>query len=155
MSHSIELTKTIPSVRNFISPSSLRRGLPRKQQLLHAQTMWIIRGFLLIPLALALAWLALSPTARAVDPPPDRGYPVQNTAEGDDALYSNTIGFGNTANGFDALFSNTTGDENTATGNAALYSNTTGSQNTANGYEALYSNTTGISNTANGFQALH
>ena len=39
-------------------------------------------------LALALAWVALSPAARAVDPPPDGGYPNQNTAEGEDALLS-------------------------------------------------------------------
>jgi hypothetical protein len=54
--------------------------------------MWIIRGFLLFPLA--LAWFALSPPARAVDPPPDGGYPNFNTAEGHDALLSLTTGRG-------------------------------------------------------------
>jgi hypothetical protein len=34
----------------------------------------------------AFACFALSPTLRAVDPPPDGGYPNSNTAEGDDAL---------------------------------------------------------------------
>jgi hypothetical protein len=43
------------------------------------------RDFLLIPITIALAWLAFSP-ARAVTPAPDGGYPGQNTAEGDDAL---------------------------------------------------------------------
>ena len=56
-----------------------------------------------------LACFALSPTALAVNPPPDGGYPGGNTAEGDDALFNLTIGTGNTANGFEALFSNTTG----------------------------------------------
>ena len=39
----------------------------------------------------------------------------------------------NTANGFEALFSNTTGGDNTATGVNALLNNTTGNDNTANG----------------------
>src|SRR5437899_3816823 len=45
-----------------------------------------LRAFLLIPFLLAC--FALSPTAQAVDPPPDGGYPGQNTAEGTDALFS-------------------------------------------------------------------
>src|SRR5437773_41893 len=57
-------------------------------------------AFLLIPLAFAIAWLALSPTALAVTPAPDGGYPNQNTAEGDDALFSLTSGVNNTAIGF-------------------------------------------------------
>ncbi len=36
------------------------------------------RGFHFVPLAFALAWLSLSPTAEAVDPPPDGGYPGNN-----------------------------------------------------------------------------
>ena len=35
---------------------------------------------------------ALSPTARAVTPAPDGGYPNNNTAEGDNALFSLTTG---------------------------------------------------------------
>src|SRR5204863_438364 len=54
----------------------------------------------------------LSPQARAVDPPPDGGYPNQNTAEGEDAPFSLTTGADNTAMGFDALDSNTTGSDN-------------------------------------------
>jgi len=42
------------------------------------------------------------PNARAVDPPPDGGYPNQNTAEGEDALLSLTSGFFNTAVGYQA-----------------------------------------------------
>ena len=122
-------------------------------------------------IALALLGLALLPTAQAVVPAPDGGYPNENTAEGDDALfglttgsyntangssalYSNTTGSANTANGDVALYSNTTGSANTATGDAALFSNTTGNNNTATGYFALFSNTTGNFNTANGFNAL-
>ena len=108
-------------------------------------------GFLLIPLV--LAWFAFSPAIRAVDPPPDGGYPNQNTAEGEDALFSLTTGFGNTAIGFNALFSNTTGSFNTANGDLALQSNTTGVSNTATG-AALQSNTTGSLNTATGAAAL-
>ena len=78
----------------------------------------------------------------------------QNTANGYQALYSNTTGYQNTANGLNALYSNTTGYYNTANGLNALYSNTTGYNNTANGLQALYSNTTGNNNTANGLQAL-
>src|SRR5437870_10587949 len=112
------------------------------------------RGFLLIALAIALAWCALSPAARAVDPAPDGGYPNGNTAEGEDALFSLTSGTDNTAIGFAALQSNTTGTENTANGASALRFNTTGDENTANGDFALQSNTTGNLNTANGDHAL-
>jgi hypothetical protein len=134
-------------------------------------------GVLLVLLAVALACFALSPTARAVTPAPDGGYPNGNTAEGDnalfsftsppgsgdntaigfDALFSDTGGSANTAVGFQALFSNnsnTEGNFNTATGYLALAGNTTASDNTANGAFALQSNTTGTANTANGFQAL-
>jgi hypothetical protein len=56
MKNPVQLTKAINPVRNSISRPLLRRGLPRKQQLPRTQAMWIIRGFLLIPLALALLW---------------------------------------------------------------------------------------------------
>ena len=150
-------------LRKSIGRSPSRLGSPS------VQPIWIIRGFLLIPLALAC--FALSPTARAVSPAPDGGYPNGNTAEGthalfslttgDDntangsgALYHNTTGFSNTANGFEALYYNTRGYRNTANGGSALYRNTTGTDNTANGDGALSSNTTGFSNTANGSDAL-
>jgi len=71
-------------------------------------------GFLLIPMVLVC--FALSPAVRAVDPPPDGGYPNQNTAEGDDALFSLTTGTDNTAIGFDALYSHTAGFGCTAIG---------------------------------------
>src|SRR5437762_9568778 len=111
------------------------------------------RGFLLIPLV--LAWFALSPSTRAVLPAPDGGYANNNTAEGDDALFSLITGSNNTANGYQALYSNITGSNNTANGYQALYSNITGTFNTASGVGALLSNTTGYYNTANGVYALH
>jgi Chaperone of endosialidase len=103
---------------------------------------------------LAFACVAVSPSTLAVVPPPDGGYPVENTAEGNDALFSLTTGADNTAIGFNTLWSNTTGLYNTATGAFALYSNTTGDYNTATGGLALYSNTSGSDNTAAGFLAL-
>src|SRR5947207_13106642 len=91
------------------SPSRL--GLPR------VQPIWIIRGFLLLPFA--LAWFALSPQARAVCREGcDNSH--GNTFLGDDALHYNTTGFFNTATGFSALYYNTTGYDNTANGFKAL-----------------------------------
>src|SRR5439155_17548714 len=96
-------------------------------------------GLLIIPLALAC--FAVSPAAQAQlpSPTPDGGYPGENTAEGDGALFSLTTGIDNTAIGFDALLSNTSGSYNTATGHGALLSNT-GDFNTANGEGALQAN---------------
>jgi hypothetical protein len=79
---------------------------------------------------------------------------LYNTADGFDALYSNTIGSANTANGTNALYSNTTGSNNTASGDDALHSNATGSANTASGAGALLNNSTGAQNSAVGFNAL-
>jgi hypothetical protein len=104
--------------------------------------------------AFALTCFALSPIVQAVTPAPDGGYPGENTAEGDDALFSLTTGNRNTAIGFEALYSNTSRDRNTATGKTALYSNTTGIRNTASGTAALENNTTGDNNTATGSQSL-
>ena len=65
----------------------------------------------------AVACFGLSPMAQALlpPPPPDGGYPNQNTAEGEDALFSLTTGGFNTAIGSQALYNNTTGNFNTAT----------------------------------------
>ena len=78
-----------------------------------------------------------------------------NTANGYQALYSNTTGYNNSANGYQALFNNTTGTNNTATGNNALFNNTTGYQNTSTGSNTLYQNTTGYYNTAHGQNSLY
>ena len=156
---------TIPLARDSISRSPLPRRSPAT-----VGRRWACRAVVprrrdeggslityhyLLLTVLLLAWFALSPTAQAqLSPPPDGGYPNNNTAEGTDALFSLTTGPDNTALGFDALFSNTTGDSNTATGSIALMSNITGARNTANGFAALNSNTTGERNTATGRAAL-
>ena len=126
-------TTTLP-IRNSINYSPLRRA------------------FILIPLVPIC--FALSPVARAVNPPPDGGYPGFNTAEGTNALFSLTSGTGNTAIGFDALFRNTAGLNNTGIGVQALFHNTHGFENAATGWRALFFNTTGFHNTAAGFEAL-
>ena len=105
-------------------------------------------------IALTLGCFGLSPTARAIDPPPDGGYPNFNTAEGEDALFSLTTGDNNTAVGFDALFSDSTGGRNTAVGSNALQHNTKGVANTAIGLDAMKSNSTGKANVAVGVDAL-
>jgi trimeric autotransporter adhesin len=133
MREPIQLTNTIPSIRNPLGRC---------------------RGVLLIPLALAGFALLPAPKAFGVSPAPDGGYPNQNTAEGANALVSLTTGVNNTAIGFDALLSNTTGPNNTAEGIGALLSLTSGSNNTANGAFALLGNTTGNNNTASGLEAL-
>jgi hypothetical protein len=76
-------------------------------------------------LLVALACFGLLPMAQALlpPPPPDGGYPIRNTAEGDFALLNLTTGTDNTANGFAALFNNTSGSSNTASGSLALFSN--------------------------------
>ncbi len=136
MKHRINLTNPSQSIRRVV-------GQPRTQS-----------RFRLGVLAVGLALLLLIPAARAVSPPPDGGYPNQNTAEGTDALFTLTSGANNTAVGFDALFSNSSGSDNTATGSNTLSSNTTGRFNTGSGSSALQSNTTGEFNTASGYHAL-
>src|SRR5204863_1132 len=130
--------------------TALINSTASSRNLINQPTWW--RVFFLF--LLASLFFALSPTAQAVTPAPDGGYGNGNTAEGDDALFSNTTGSANTATGFQALFSNTTGSANTASGDNALQTNTTGSENTANGVNALRSNSTGNYNTAEGYGAL-
>ena len=66
----------------------------------------------IVLMVLALACFALSPAALAADSAQGGSYPNQNTAEGDDLLFSFTTDADNTAMGFDALDSNTTGSDN-------------------------------------------
>ena len=124
----------------------------------------------LVLVAIALIGSALAGKTQAVNPPPDGGYPGGNTAEGQNALLSLTIGADNTAVGFLSLsavkegkFNTAIGagallfnsaDENTATGAAALLSNTAGNFNTADGAFALSGNTEGAVNTGIGDRAL-
>jgi hypothetical protein len=120
--------------------------------------------------AFTLICFALSPSAQAVVPPPDGGYPNFTTAEGQNALFNLTTGAANTAVGWFSLFSDTAGsfntatgagtllfntaDNNTAFGAAALLFNTIGDRNTAVGAAALLNNTVGAGNTAVGANAL-
>ena len=123
----ITFQTTTLCLRNLMNRSHLRRSLPRKEQLPRAQAMWIVRGLLL--LMLALGCFGLSPQARAVCQ--EGCLTGDNTVLGDDALLNNT-GANNTAIGFHALYSNTggenMGDYNTAIGAQALFSNTTGNR---------------------------
>src|ERR1043166_7365956 len=88
-----------------------------------------------------IGYFGPSPNVQAVSPPPDGGYPLGNTAEGQDALLALTTGTYNTAVGLFSLRSTTNGSFNTATGAGALLFNTA-DQNTATGAGALLSNTT-------------
>jgi hypothetical protein len=126
----------------------------------------------LLPILLTLLSLPLAGhKSQAVSPPPDGGYPGNNTAEGQDALLNLTTGVNNTAVGWFSLKSNRNGQlntavgagtlfsmvhasRNTAVGGAALFSDTNGEDNTAVGALALWSNTTGDLNTAIGDNAL-
>jgi hypothetical protein len=85
-----------------------------------------------------------------IDPNSNR----QTTFFGYQAGMNNT-GLGNSANGYQALFSNTNGNNNLATGWKALYSNTNGNYNNAIGADALFMNTTGSRNSADGCGALN
>jgi uncharacterized coiled-coil protein SlyX len=102
---------------------------------------------------LALVFFVLLQRTQAVSPPPDGGYPGQNTAEGQSALLHLAGGTYNTALGWSSLGFNVTGNLNTAVGAGTLLVNT-GSTNTATGAGALLSNTTGGGNTADGVFAL-
>src|SRR5438876_1110046 len=100
--------------------------------------------------------LTLASSVFAVDPPPGGGYPNENTALGEDALFHlppDATGQ-NTALGFQAMYNNTNGSQNVAVGDAALFSNTLGSGEIAVGYLALHANTTGDGNVAIGAVAL-
>jgi hypothetical protein len=99
--------KTAPFIRSRLGRLQWRRRLP------------------VFAFTFALAWFGLSPTARAVDPPPNGEYLVQDTAEGQGALFRLTTGISNTAIGFKALDHNTTRSFATTNGEAALYSNAT------------------------------
>jgi len=101
-----------------------------------------------------LVCLTLSPRVQAVVPPPDGGYPGNNTAEGQDALLSLTTGVNNTAVGWFSLKSNRNGQLNTAVGAGTLFSMVHASRNTAIGGAALFSDTNGEGNTGVGALAL-
>ena len=138
---------------------------------LECRAMKTMARLLPILLTFALVCFALVQNAQAVNPPPDGGYPGENTAEGTHALFSlaggefntavgwlalqsNTGAWYNTAVGAGALSSNRGEGRNTATGAGALF-NSFGANNTANGAFALYTNSLGSGNTAVGSNALY
>ena len=109
-------------------------------------------------LGIAASICLISPAIGGLNPPPDGGYPGENTALGTlamDNMPASGYGQNNTAVGYSTLLNNSSGTSNAALGANALSSNTTGGGNTANGMASLYSNTTGSLNTASGFQALY
>src|SRR5262249_723542 len=110
----------------------------------------------ILPLLIAsvLACNGLLQKAQAVVPPPDGGYPGNNTAQGQNALLSLTTGVNNTALRLFSLKSNRNGQLNTAVGAGTLFSNVAANRNTAIGGAALFSDTNGERNTAVGDQAL-
>ena len=77
----LQAQKTIPRVKKktMKTPGQTINATVPIRNLLAA--IWR-RGFVLLALGLSLALL---PTARAVDPPPDGGYANSNTAEGENA----------------------------------------------------------------------
>jgi hypothetical protein len=125
---------------------------------------------LIVHIVFTILYVGFLPKAQAVVPPPDGGYPGGNTAEGTNALLSQTTGGYNAAIGWLSLRGLTTAsfntgvgagtlpfnnaDSNTAIGTVALLSNTDGTGNTATGVEALFTNSGGDYNTAMGFAAL-
>ena len=127
-----------------------QRSTPATRRSLNPLSLWHLSLRFLIP----VVCLMFATSLHAVSPAPDGGYANENTAEGQDALFSLTTGFGNTAVGYDALFAVTTGGDNTAVGVEAMISDTTGGGNTAVGFNALSDSTAGIQNTAIGNLAL-
>jgi hypothetical protein len=105
-------------------------------------------------ITILIVCLASVQNARALSPPPDGGYPGNNTAEGQSALLGLTTGINDTAVGWFSLKSNTDGQLNTAVGSATLFSTVHASRNTAIGGAALFSDTDGFNNTAVGALAL-
>ena len=112
--------------------------LPREEQRSQNSVHMKEKTLSLILIAL-VAYYSVSPTSKAVSPPPDGGYPGGNTAEGQNALLSPTTGTYNTAVGWFSLQNNLTGTLNTAIGAGTLFLNT-GDNNTATGAGALLNN---------------
>jgi hypothetical protein len=122
-------------------------------------------------LAVALCWFAFSPVLEAGCPNPPGVCFGQNTAVGEDALFSVTtgvrnagVGVGalfhttdgnqNTGIGYQTLFNNISGDHSTGIGSQALFNNTSGSDNVGIGFRTLYTNTSGSRNTGMGYRTL-
>src|SRR5439155_1401354 len=99
------------------SQQSARRGNERKIHMNRLVQLKQLTSVFLV--ALLLACFGFLCAAQAVVPAPDGGYPGGNTAEGQSALLSLTIGGFNTAVGYLSLRSNTNTSFNTAVGAGA------------------------------------
>ena len=133
------------SAWSWIAVNAVQQSILNKKENKNITTLHLIKSIGRSSLRLALPFIplvfacfALSPMAQAVSPPPDGGYPGQNTAEGDNALFSlsPTDGGFNTAVGWWSLKSNVTGSFNTGVGAGTLWANTS-HNNTAVGEGAL------------------
>jgi hypothetical protein len=149
--------------KSFLHAAASRENLNLDDQFDRSFLFMAMKGKInmklyLVQILIGIVCIGLFQNAQGVVPAPDGGYPGGNTAEGQNALFSLTIGGYNTAVGFFSLRSETAGSFNTAIGAGALLANsgsaTTGYQNTATGAGALLSNTAGGANTANGAFAL-
>jgi hypothetical protein len=94
-------------------------------------TLWCLKQSSLSRCVLGCGWFyvlfviacfGVSRTTQAVSPPPDGGYPGENTAEGSSALLHLNGGTNNTALGWVSLGFDVTGNLNTAVGAGALLS---------------------------------
>ncbi len=108
----------------------------------------------ILPSILVAICLGVVSAARAVEPPPDGGYPNAVTAEGEDALLANTTGSAHTAFGFHALHSVVGDTSSTAVGSMTII-NTDGdlSASDAIGFQALRDHVLGPRAVAIGFNA--
>jgi hypothetical protein len=99
--------------------------------------------------------LGTVPAARAVDPPPDGGYPNENTAEGEEALIANTTGTAHTAIGYHALHTLAGDASSTAAGSTTIVA-TDGAlpASDAIGFQALRDHVVGLHAVAIGVNAL-
>jgi hypothetical protein len=98
--------------------------------------------------------LGAIPAARAVDPPPDGGYPNENTAEGEEALLANTTGDHHTAIGYHALHTVVGNTSSTAVGSITIINTDGGlSASDAIGFQALRDHVVGPNAVAIGVNA--
>src|SRR5437667_41959 len=91
----------------------------------------------IILIALTLVAFVPAQKTQALNPPPDGGYPGDNTADGAFALVNNVTGNFNAADGTNALVHNTTGSNNIAVGFSAGDNLTTGDNNIDIGAEGV------------------